>query len=252
MKEFLVSLPSAKKYISMTEEAINALNNRTVYKKRKNAFDDCINIIYKMLRDKIYPPIIISYVVSAGHRGNLNTLQTRVKRIAENNFNIKLWGNWAYRFGYPNDILPVKRSEILRYLTTKNPKIKRNENIDKYIDIIKEKYQIVKILGNIYEDFHKIIMGKDASLLKSFIDKYEISPVKTFIYGIKEDITSVRNAISSPFSSGFVEGNNNKFKLIKRILYGRASLDTLFKKSYLAFKFGLDTFNLAQLTYVKR
>jgi len=85
-------------------------------------------------------------------------------------------------------------------------------------------------------------MGKDESLLKTFIDKYEFSLVEPFIAGIKEDITSVTNAISSPVSSGFVEGNNNKFKLIKRILFGRANLDSLFKKCYLAFRFSLYDF----------
>ncbi|MEE1031858.1 MAG: transposase, partial [Ruminococcus sp.] len=40
----------------------------------------------------------------------------------------------------------------------------------------------------------------------------------------------VKNAISHPESSGFVEGNNNKFKLIKRIVYGRSGLVNLSKK----------------------
>lgn len=234
----------------MPKEEIDALNNRTVYKKRKTALDGYMNIIYKMLYDKIYPPIIISYVVKTGYAGNLNTLQTKIKRIAKNNFNLKLWGDWAYKLDYPNDVLIVKRNEILRYITTKNPKTKRNENVDKHIGIIKEHYRIIEVLENIYDDFHKIIMGKDANLLKSFIDKYEISPAKSFIHGIKDDIDSVINAISSPISSGFVEGNNNKFKLIKRILYGRANLDTLFKKSYLAFKFGLVNFNVRQITSI--
>jgi len=242
--EFRVCIRTAKKYIAMPEEEIASLSNRTVYKKRKTAFDGYINIIYKMLRDKIYPPIIISYVVRSGYAGNLNTLQTKIKRIAANNFNLKLWGNWAYKFRYPNDVLIVKRSEILRHITTKNPKMKRNENIENHIDIIKEKHQIVEVLRNIYDDFHQTIMGKDPNKLEIFINKYEFSVIKGFVDGIKDDVVSVGNAISSPVSSGFVEGNNNKFKLIKRILYGRANLDTLFKKCYLAFKFALDDFNI--------
>ena len=53
--------------------------------------------------------------------------------------------------------------------------------------------------------------------------------------GIKKDIAPVKNAISLPISSGFVEGNNNKFKLVKRILYGRSKLVNLFRKCYLPF-----------------
>ena len=105
MKEFPVSIVSAKKYINMSEKDITALNYRTPYKKRKNLLDNYVNIIYKMLRDKIYPPIIISYVVKSGYDGNIETLQTKIKRIAKNNFNLKLGMNWAYRFAYPKDIL---------------------------------------------------------------------------------------------------------------------------------------------------
>ena len=136
----------------------------------------------------------------------------------------------------------------MRYITTKNPKIKRDEIVCEYIDIIKRKYKIVGELENTYNDFYQTLMGKESSNLNSFISKYEVSHIKTFINGIKEDIVPVMNAISSDISSGFVEGNNNKFKLIKRILYGRANLDILFKKCYVAFQFGLDDFNLSKFT----
>jgi len=248
MDEFFISLPTAKKYIGMTADEVTAMNERNAYKKRRTIFDDYLNIIYKMLRDKVSPEIIISYIVRKGYAGNPNTLQTKIQRIAKNNFNINLIRDWGYKFDYPNNVLVFKRSEVLRYIATKNPKIKRDENIGKHIDIIKEKYKIVELLENIYNDFYETIMGKDPNKLEIFIDQYEFSVIKGFIDGIKIDIISVKNAISSELSSGFVEGNNNKFKLIKRILYGRAKLSTLFKKCYLAFKFGLDDFNISQFT----
>ena len=83
------------------------------------------------------------------------------------------------------------------------------------------------------------------SLYDEFINKYELkeninpetgeileiddnienvkSGIQGFIKSIKKDITPIKAAISFNESSGFVEGNNNKFKLIKRILYGRFS-----------------------------
>ena len=62
--------------------------------------------------------------------------------------------------------------------------------------------------------------------------KYRESRVKGFIGGIEKDIALIKNAISLPNSSGYVEGNNNKFKLIKRILYGRSNFVDLFRKCY--------------------
>ena len=87
-------------------------------------------------------------------------------------------------------------------------------------------------------------MGGVPDKLDCFVDKYKESVVNVFIDGILNDFTSVKNAISHSESNGFVEGNNNKFKLIKRILYGRANLDTLFKKCYIAFKSKSKDFNL--------
>ncbi|WP_416378623.1 transposase, partial [Enterococcus avium] len=51
-----------------------------------------------------------------------------------------------------------------------------------------------------------------------FIHAYQDSPIDSFCQSIKRDIAPIKNAISHSISSGFVEGNNNKFKLIKRIV----------------------------------
>ena len=65
--------------------------------------------------------------------------------------------------------------------------------------------------------------------------------------GLKKDIAAVKNAISTPISSGFVEGNNNKFKLIKRIVYGKMNLVNLFKKCFIAFLATKDNFSIYDL-----
>jgi len=245
MKEFSICLPTAKKYISMTEEKIAALNERNKYKKRKTVLDDYINIIYKMLRDKIYPRIIISYVVKVGYSGNLETLRTIIQRTAKNNFNIMLGINWAYKFTYPDQIVPIQRNEILRYITTKNPKRKKSDVIRQNLDIIVSKYPVVAVLRELYDEFYEILMGKNPNKLDNFVNKYDESIIKQFIEGIASDIIPVKNAISYNESNGFVEGSNNKFKLIKRILYGRANLDYLFKKCYLAFHTKKSDFKLS-------
>jgi hypothetical protein len=213
----------------MMEEEIASLNQPTSYKKRKTVVDDYLNIIYKMLRDKVEPAAILAYTVKSGYGGNLNTMQKYIKLFAKNNFKLKLPMNWAYKFEYPEDVVVIKRNKILKYITTKNPKVIRDENIEKYLDIIKERYEIVAVLEKVYDEFHKMIMGKEPDQLEDFIKEYETSAIEGFIEGIKKDIAPVKNAISHDVSSGFVEGNNNKFKLIKRILYGRADLVNLFK-----------------------
>ena len=104
-------------------------------------------------------------------------------------------------------------------------------------------------MREIYNDFYETIMGSDCEALDIFISKYKESRLKTLIEGIEKDIAPIKNAISFPQSSGFVEGNNNKFKLIKRILYGRSKIVNLFRKCYLPFLMNNSDFQLMDLLH---
>lgn len=118
---------------------------------------------------------------------------------------------------------------------TCNPKAEKKNELAKYIDIIKEKYPVAAYVESVFKEFHEIIMGTAPDKINCFVKKYENSKIERFCNGLKKDIAPVKNAISYSESSGFVEGNNNKFKLIKRIVYGRSGLVNLSKKCKLAF-----------------
>ena len=90
-------------------------------------------------------------------------------------------------------------------------------------------------------------MGKNPDAINEYIEKYQDSKIAGFCDEIKKDIAPVKNAIFMDVSSGFVEGNNNKFKLVKRTLYGRAGLVNLTKKCKLAFASKDADFSLVDL-----
>lgn len=233
----------------MSEDDIQSLDNPTDYKKRKTIMDDYINIIYKMMRDGISDDIIYFYVRYKGYNGNLNTLWDYIYCIGKNNFSRKDWENpsWKIEWVYPKDIIVIKRNNLLKYLLTINQKVEKDKTIQENIEIIKKKYPVVEIVEEMFHSFHTIIMGEDPSEIDSFIEKYKDSEISGFCEGIKKDIAPVKNAISYEVSSGFVEGNNNKFKLIKRIVYGRSKLVNLSKKCFLAFSIKQANFNLFDL-----
>ena len=149
---------------------------------------------------------------------------------------------------YPKDIIVITRLELLKYILTLDKEKLKNETIEQNIEIIIEKYPVVKDIQNIFKDFHDVIFGANPEKLDSFIEKYE-ARINTFCKELKKDIASVKNAISNPISSGFVEGNNNKFKLIKRILYGRSKIVNLFRKCYLPFLMNNSVFQLMDLLH---
>ena len=54
--------------------------------------------------------------------------------------------------------------------------------------------------------------------------------LKKLAESMEKDIIPVTNAVIQGYSNGFVEGTNNKLKLIKRVGYGRCKLPLLRSK----------------------
>ena len=61
-----------------------------------------------------------------------------------------------------------------------------------------------------------------------------IKPLKTFAKGLFDDYAAVKASMMSEVSNGPVEGLNNKLKMLKRQMYGRASLELLEKRFVMA------------------
>ncbi|MFZ1429317.1 MAG: transposase, partial [Geminicoccaceae bacterium] len=55
-----------------------------------------------------------------------------------------------------------------------------------------------------------------------------------FAKRLRIDEEAVRAAVTSPWSTGQVEGQINRLKMIKRQMYGRANLDLLGRRFLLA------------------
>jgi transposase len=52
----------------------------------------------------------------------------------------------------------------------------------------------------------------------------------SFARNLRRDLDAVRNGLTLAYNSGPVEGNNNRVKMLKRQMYGRANLDLLCKR----------------------
>ncbi|MDE1916233.1 MAG: transposase [Sphingomonadales bacterium] len=81
-------------------------------------------------------------------------------------------------------------------------------------------------LARTQDVFHaQFLEGK--ARLDPWIAKAASTKLAAFAAGVEADKDAVAAAISSPWSSGQVEGNVNRLKLIKRQMYGRAKIDLL-------------------------
>ncbi|MDL5205321.1 transposase [Streptomyces sp. ALI-76-A] len=62
----------------------------------------------------------------------------------------------------------------------------------------------------------------------------DLSALHAFVTGLGQDLDAVVAGLSLPYSSGAVEGHNNKIKMLKRQMFGRANFDLLRKRVLLA------------------
>jgi transposase len=92
------------------------------------------------------------------------------------------------------------------------------------------------LAGHVTE-FAKILTGRHGDRLDAWIAAAEADDqpdLHSFTTGLKHDYAAVCNGLTLPHSSGAVEGNVNRIKMIKRQMYGRASFGLLRKRVILA------------------
>jgi len=85
--------------------------------------------------------------------------------------------------------------------------------------------------------FAEMMAGLHGDRLDTWIAAAEaddLPDLHSFANGLKRDHTAVINGLTLPHSSGTVEGNVNRIKMIKRQMYGRAKFDLLRKRVLLA------------------
>ncbi|HEV8648018.1 MAG TPA: ISL3 family transposase [Actinomycetes bacterium] len=85
--------------------------------------------------------------------------------------------------------------------------------------------------------FAEIMAGLRGNRLDGWIAAVEaddLPGLHSFTTGLRRDHQAVSNGLSLPYSSGPVEGNVNRIKMLKRQMYGRASFDLLRKRVLLA------------------
>ena len=82
-------------------------------------------------------------------------------------------------------------------------------------------------------EFAKILTGLHGDRLDDWITAVETDDqpdLHSFTHGIRRDHDAVVNGLTMPWSSGVVEGNVNRLKMLKRQMYGRATFELLRKR----------------------
>lgn len=125
----------------------------------------------------------------------------------------------------------IKRENILKLLYQPIEKVKIISK--KQFEMICKEYSFFKKIYKITWEFKSMLTDKNIDALDKWMEgakNLNIPEINSFINGIERDMEAVRNAIKYEYSNGLAEGCINKLKVIKRIMYGRCSFETLKNK----------------------
>ncbi len=90
---------------------------------------------------------------------------------------------------------------------------------------------------DLVREFADMLCHQRGERLEAWACQAESSPVselRGFSKGLRKDWAAVTAGLTTPYSSGAVEGHVNRIKMIKRQMYGRAKPDLLRKRVLLA------------------
>jgi transposase len=111
---------------------------------------------------------------------------------------------------------------------------------------VEEQLQLKQVLANCphlqdtavhVTTFAEMLTGRHGDRLDAWmatVEADDLPHLHRFVTGLRRDYDAVRNGLTLPHSSGSVEGNVNRIKMLKRQMYGRASFDLLRKRVLLA------------------
>lgn len=74
------------------------------------------------------------------------------------------------------------------------------------------------------------LRGQDLEAWMSAVDASDLPALRSFVLGLRRDQDAVTAGLTLPWSSGVVEGNVNRLKMLKRQMFGRAKPDLLRKR----------------------
>lgn len=191
--------------------------------------------IISLLDQGYYKKEICQYLSSLGYTGKLTQFYDYCHFLTDEGListPILLNRNELIDSGAKQKYHYVTRQQIFRSIWSDQDTIP-----DSDWKILHEHYPIINVVVECIRDFRSLFDSKDQTDLEVFIAKYKDSSYKVisrFSLSLQKDFAPVCQAVISSYSNGFVEGVNNKLKMIKRVGYGRSSLNLLKAKMILS------------------
>ncbi|MEW1775540.1 transposase [Streptomyces sp. NPDC086777] len=130
---------------------------------------------------------------------------------------------------------PPKPQDLCSWIT-RHPGHLRAEEEQQLDDVLSRRSQMPALRGHV-ESFARMICDRTGTCLPAWIRVVradDLPHLHAFSDGLERDLDAVIAGLTPPWSSGPVDGHVNRIKMLKRQMYGRASLPLLRKRVLLA------------------
>lgn len=152
----------------------------------------------------------------------LNKTRIRVMKKNKDNYN-KLKNYWKniLKSRFELDCSSWKRYKCFKELTTEQDIVDYLVSLDKEFE---ETYQVYQDLLYAFQNNNINVLEDTLNTKYNNISEYMITSIKT----IKSYVNYIKNTFNTKYHNGYIEGNNNFIKALKRIAFGFRSF-TRFK-----------------------
>lgn len=217
--ELSIDRRTVKKYLDENTSAVK-LSKRS---KRVSKLTPYIKIIDDCIVRGYTSRKIEEIIKDKGYNGSSSTIRNYMSQWKKNNKQLK-------ENIRDNKIEVIEKNKLIKLLYTP---IEKSGITLIQLESIYLEYPNLKIILDLVKEFRNILKNRKVEMLNNWMDRAldsNIRQLNSFVNGIKRDIEAAKNAIIYEYNNGLAKGCINKVKLIKRIMFGRCSFNTLKNK----------------------
>ena len=188
--------------------------------------DEFLPEIHSKVQDGMKSTLIEKSLRQQGYQGSSSTLRHYISDYKKSQRQLILDNMQEEQNCYW-----IERKLLIKLLFKPLSKIPQLDNL--LIEHVNNQYPIFNQIIELVNKFRVLLKNKEIHLLEDWIKAatlLNVREINSFIEGIKRDLLAVKNAIRFEYNNGLAEGNVNKVKVIKRIMYGRNSFELLRNK----------------------
>ncbi|GAB3277010.1 ISL3 family transposase, partial [Kineosporia babensis] len=198
--------------------ARNDIENLIGYRsERRSILDDFKPYLNKRWNDGARTASVLHQEIAAqGYRGSVKTTRRYLQ-------DARLTAQTL-----PDKPRPASPRQVTSWITSKPENLKQAEK--DYLQGIYERSPELDSTGEFVRRFAVMLVHRRGEHLTGWLHDVEqdaAPELRSFANGLRRDLAAVTAGLSLSYSSGAVEGNINRVKMIKRQMYGRASFELL-------------------------